>query len=260
MAQSFFGLLTFVCIAYALSNNRKKIPYKAVAIGVGLQIIVAALLLKAPVLKQVFMWLNKGMLGLEEASRAGTSFVFGYLGGGALPFTEATPGSSFVLALQALPIVLLMSAVSALLFHWGVIPVVVRAFSYVLKKSMRVGGAVGVSAAANIFVGMVEAPLLVRPYLARMNRSELFMVMTCGMATIAGTVLVLYATFLNGVIPDAIGHILTASIISAPAALVVATLMMPPEEDVTEGDIEPPDEYHTSMDAITKGTGSGISL
>jgi CNT family concentrative nucleoside transporter len=260
MLQSLFGLVVFIAIAFALSEDKKKIPVRAVAIGVALQIVLAALLLKAPGLKQIFLLLNEGMLAIEAATTAGTSFVFGYLGGGPLPFAESAPGASFLLAFRALPIVLLMSALSAMLFHWGVIPVVVRFFSMLLKKTMRVGGAVGVSAAANIFVGMVEAPLLVRPYLSKMNKSELFMVMTCGMATIAGTVLVLYATFLKGIIPDAIGHILTASIISAPAALVVATLMIPPFDPVTEGDIQPPDDYKNTMEAITKGTTSGISL
>jgi CNT family concentrative nucleoside transporter len=260
IVQSLLGLIVFIGIAFSLSENRKAIPAKSIVIGIVLQILLAAALLKTPGLKQVFLWLNNIMLALEAATMAGTSFVFGYLGGGPLPFTENAPGASFLLAFRALPIILLMSAVSAILFHWGVIQKLVQAFSFILRRTMGLGGAVGVSAAANIFVGMVEAPLLIRPYLSKMNRSELFMVMTCGMATIAGTVLVLYATFLNGIIPDAIGHILTASIISAPAALTVSILMLPSEEAMTEGEIQPPDDYKNTMDAITKGTSSGISL
>src|SRR5213078_2879255 len=134
---------------------------------------------------------------------------------------------SFVLAFRALPLVLVVSALSALLFHWRVLPWIVRGFSLVLEKTMGIGGAVGLSAAANVFVGMVEAPLVVKPYLARLSRSELFMTMVCGMATIAGTVMALYGAILGPVVPDAIGHILIASIVATPAAITVSALMVP---------------------------------
>jgi CNT family concentrative nucleoside transporter len=258
--QSAFGLIVLTALAWGMSENRRSVPVKPVLIGLGLQLAVAALLLKLPPSKQVFFALNRAFLALEEATTAGTRFVFGYLGGGPLPFAETQPGASFVLAFKALPLVLVMSALSALLFYWRVLPAVVRGFSWVLRKTMGIGGAVGVSAAANVFVGMVEAPLLVRPYLRDMTRSELFTVMTCGMATIAGTVLALYAAILGGVIPDAIGHILTASLISAPAAITVAKLMVPETEEVTAGDLTPPQHYSSSMDAVTKGTVDGITL
>ncbi len=259
-ARSAAGLIVLAALAWVLSEDRRAVRWRTVAAGMGLQVAIALVLLRLPPSKHLFLVLNQGMMALEKATRAGTSFVFGYLGGGPLPFPEPSPGAGFVLAFQALPIVLVVSALSALLFHWHVVPWLVRGFSWLLERSLGIGGAVGVSAAANVFVGMVEAPLLVRPYLARMGRGELFTVMTCGMATIAGTVLALYASILKGVIPDAVGHILTASLISAPAAVVVAHLMVPERGEPTGGRIVPPDEYRSSMDAVTKGTVSGVQL
>jgi len=157
--------------------------------------------------------------------------------------------------------VLVISALSSLLFFWKILPFIVNLFSRVLQKTMGIRGAVGVSAAANVFVGMVEAPLLIKPYLSKMSRAELFMVMVCGMSTIAGTVLVLYASILSKAIPDALGHILTASIISAPAALLVASLMVPHAESTqTEGEVSDVNSSNGAMDAITRGTSEGLTL
>ena len=201
-------------------------------------------------------------MALQEATTKGTSFVFGYLGGAPAPFEGGgTPGATtFILAVQALPLVLVVSALSSLLFYWRVLPVIVRGLSWLLQKSMGIGGALGLGAAANIFVGMIEAPLFIRPYLKKMTRCELFTVMTCGMATVAGTVMVLYASILNGVIPNAMAHILIASIISAPAAITVSAIMVPETGERTAGEIVPPRQADSSMDAVTKGTLDGLSL
>ncbi len=255
-----FGLLALLAIAWALSENRRALPWRIVLPGVLLTIVLAVLLLKAPPVQQFFLALNEGLLALERATQAGTSLVFGYLGGAPLPF-ETRPGvSTFILGLRALPLVLVVSALSALLFYWRVLPWLVRLLSAMLEKTLGIGGAVGLSTAANIFVGMVEAPLVVRPYLARLSRGELFMVMTCGMAGVAGTVMVLYASILGPVIPDAIGHILAASIISAPAAIVVAALMIPPQGEPTSGRIDIATGARGAMDAITRGTADGLQL
>jgi CNT family concentrative nucleoside transporter len=164
-----------------------------------------------------------------------------------------------VLAFRALPIVLVISALSALLFYWRVIPAVVRALSFVLEKAMRVGGVVGLSTAANVFVGMVEAPLFVRPYLGRLSRGELFAIMVGGMASIAGTVLFLYGSILGRVMPDAVAHLLIASILSAPAALVISFLMVPPA--ITKGEaLALRSDAAGSMDALTRGTLEGAQL
>ncbi|MGD8901814.1 MAG: Na+ dependent nucleoside transporter N-terminal domain-containing protein, partial [Desulfobacterales bacterium] len=212
--QSIAGLLVFAGIAWCLSENRKQVSIKIPIVGIIIQLAVGIILLKLPIFREFFLLLNRMVLSLQSATTAGTSFVFGYLGGADLPFTETFPGASFILAFRALPLVLLMSALSALLFYWKVLPFVVRAFSWALQKTMRLGGAEGLGVSANIFVGMVESPLFIRPYLKEMTRSEIFTLMTCGMATIAGTVMVLYASILSDKIPDVMGHILTASIIS----------------------------------------------
>jgi CNT family concentrative nucleoside transporter len=258
--RGLFGLAGLMTLAWLASENRRRIPLKTVLLGVLLQLAAALLLLKLPVSRQFFLFLNQAVLALDRATAAGTSLVFGYLGGGPLPFAESAPGASFILAFCALPLVLVVSALSALFFHWRILPRVVGAFSWLLRRVLTVGGAVAVGAAANIFVGMVEAPLLIRPYLARLSRSELFTVMTCGMSTIAGTVLVLYARILQPVIPDALGHILTASLISAPAAIVISQLMVPPVEPATEGGMAGLEPYAGSMDAVTRGTAEGIKL
>ncbi|CAA6603527.1 NupC family protein [Rhodospirillaceae bacterium LM-1] len=258
--QSIAGLLGLVAVAWVFSEGKRLVSWRLVLAGLAVQIALAALLLKFPGVKEAFAALGKLVAVLQGATQAGTSFVFGFLGGGALPFAENAPGSSFVLAFQALPLVLLMSALSALLYHWRILPLVVRSFAFLLEKSMKVGGAVGVSAAANAFLGMVEAPLLIRPYLERLSRGELFVVMTCGMATIAGTVMVLYATFLNGVIPDPIGHLLTASLISVPAAVMVGKIMVPDTGKTASDALAAETLYAGSMDAVAKGTQDGIQL
>jgi CNT family concentrative nucleoside transporter len=258
--QSVAGLVVFCLLAWLIGENRKKIQPQTILIGIGLQLAVGFLLLKLPIFREFFLFLNQLVLTLEKSTTAGTSFVFGYLGGGPLPFEEKYPGSSFIFAFRALPLVLIISALSALLFYWKILPLVVRGFSWVLQKTMGVGGAEGLGVSANIFVGMVEAPLFIRPYLQTMTRSELFTLMTCGMATIAGTVMVLYASVLTRTVPDVMGHILTASIISVPAAVTVSKIMIPETGSLTTGEMSTPVEASGSMDAITKGTLQGVKL
>ncbi len=258
--QSAFGFVAILLLAWLASENRRVVAWRTVIAGIALQIVFAAALLKLAIFKQFFLALNDVLLAIEKATQAGTSFVFGYIGGAPLPFAESGPGSSFSLAFRALPIILVISALSSLLFYWRVLPWIVRQISRVLEKTMGVGGAVGLSTAANIFVGMVEAPLFIRPYLAQLSRGELFIVMTCGMAGIAGTVMVIYASILGPVIPDALGHILIASIISAPAAIVISVLMVPATGAPTSGQLAPAQQASSSMDAITRGTLDGLQL
>ena len=253
------GLTALVAIAWALSEDRLAVRWRVVVSGLILQAVLAALLLLAPVLRNAVFSLNTALGVLERATVAGTSFVFGYLGGGAAPFEASHPEAAFVLAFRALPLVIVVSALSALLFYWRILPLIVRAFAWVLERTMGLGGAVGVSAAANVFTGMVEAPLLVKPYLVRLSRSELFMVMVCGMATIAGTVMALYGAILGPVVPDAIGHILIASIVSTPAAIVVSALMVPGPMSREEA-VELPRIDASAMAAIARGTVEGVEL
>jgi CNT family concentrative nucleoside transporter len=258
--QSTFGFFVLLALTWAISENRRAVPWRIVISGVVLMVVMAALLLKVPLFKQFFFSLNDGLIALEKATQAGTSFVFGYLGGGKLPFAEQPQTSSFVLAFRALPLILVVSALSSLLFFWRVLPFIVRSISAVLEKTMGVGGAVGLSTATNVFVGMVEAPLVIRPYLQQMSRGELFIVMTGGMAGIAGTMMVLYASLLGPVVPEAMGHILSASLITAPAAIVIAALMVPPAGAPTAGTLDAAQESKSAMDAITRGTVDGLAL
>ncbi len=258
--QSLLGFFLLLVFAWAISENRRMLAWRTLFAGAALQFVLAALFLKIPLFKHLFMALNDAVNAIEKATQGGTAFVFGYLGGGPAPFAATHPEASFVLAFRALPLILVVSALSSLLFYWRVLPIVVKAFSRLLEKTMGIGGAVGLGAAANVFVGMVEAPLLVRPYLAQMSRSELFITMSCGMAGIAGTVMVLYASILGPVVPDAMGHILIASIVSAPAAIVVSVLMVPPDRDMTTGELLPAQAARSSMDAVTQGTMEGINL
>jgi CNT family concentrative nucleoside transporter len=254
------GITGLVLLAWLMSEKRHAVPWRAIGAGLLLQLVLAIAMLKLPFAKTALLGLNDGMLALEKATQAGTSFVFGYLGGGKPPYAETDAASSFILAFRALPLVLVVSALSALLFYWRVLPAIVRGVSWVLERVMGVGGVVGLSTAVNVFVGMVEAPLLVRPYLARVSRGELFAIMVGGMASIAGTVLFLYASLLRDVVPGAIGHLFVASIVSAPAALVVAFLMVPPEGEPTGGRIELRSEAENSIDALTRGTLDGAQL
>jgi concentrative nucleoside transporter, CNT family len=258
--QSAFGLVALLALTWTISENRRNVPWRIVISGVILMVILAALLLKVPLIKQFFFFLNDALIGLEKATQTGTAFVFGYLGGGKLPFAEQPQTSSFILAFRALPLILVVSALSSLLFYWRVLPVIVSTMSKVLERIMGVGGAVGLSTAANVFIGMVEAPLVIRPYLQHMSRGELFIVMTGGMAGIAGTMMVLYASILGPVVPEAMGHILSASLITAPAAIVIAALMVPPAGAPTAGRLDGVQESKSSMDAITRGTVDGLGL
>jgi CNT family concentrative nucleoside transporter len=258
--QSALGFAALLALAFLISENRRAVPWRTVAGGAALQVVLALLLLKVPVFRQAFVALNDVLLYLQRATQQGTAFVFGYLGGAPSPFLESGAGTSFVLVFRALPLVLVVSALSALLFHWRVLPIIVRGFSWLLERTLGVGGAVGVSAAANVFVGMVESPLLVRPYLKTMSRGELFMAMACGMATIAGTVMALYASILGNTVPDALAQLLAASLVSVPGALVVAALMVPSTGTPTGGTLASPIQASSSMDAITQGTLKGLEL
>ncbi len=259
--QSAAGLFGFCLLAWILGGCRRGVSARVVAAGLGLQLALAAALLHLPPLRAAFGLLGDGVAALAAATRAGTSFVFGYLGGGPLPFAEAAPGASFILFFQALPLVLVVGALSAVLYHWRVLPLIVSALSRLLGRGFGIDGATGVATAANVFVGMVEAPLLIRPWLARLARPGLFVVMTAGLATISGNMLVVYATLLAPVVPDAAGQLLTASLISAPAAVLTALLMIPgATADAPAEAAPPPRLYDSTMEAIVRGTADGLAL
>ncbi len=259
--QPVLGLCVLLFLAWAVSEARSRWRWRLVLAGLAIQTGLAALALNVPFIGEAVGAVNALVLALDEATRAGTSLVFGYLGGGALPFDESYPGAAFVLAFRALPLVLVMSALSAVLWHWGILPRIIAGLAWVLRRGLGIGGPIGLGAAANVLVGMIEAALLVRPHIATMSRADLFAMMTCGLTTIAGTVLVLYATILGAAIPNGAGHLLVASLISAPAALVVARIMVPVYEDeptAVESDATSP--HAGTMDAIVTGITDGLRL
>jgi concentrative nucleoside transporter, CNT family len=260
--QSLIGVIAILGFAFLISENRRAVPWRPVLVGLAVTFVLALLMLKVPQTEIAFGWINRAVEAVAAATRAGTSFVFGYIGGGPLPFDAKTPGSDFILAFQALPVVLVMSVLSSLLFYWRIMPPIVRVFSWALEKTLDVGGAAGLSTAANIFVGQVEAPLFIRPYLPLLSRSEMFIVMTGGMAGIAGTVFVLYATILANAIPNAAGHIAVASVLGAPAAILISLIMVPDAKaQHTGGKLEDIEQaFDSTMDAIVKGTGAGLEL
>jgi CNT family concentrative nucleoside transporter len=260
--QSALGLCTLIALTWALSERHASVSWRRVAASLALTIVLALLLLKVPPVRAAFAYANNAIDAIAAATRAGTSFVFGYIGGGTLPFDPKFPGADFVLAFQALPVVLVMSVLTTLLFYWKILPPIVRGFSRLLERTLFVGGAVGLSTAANIFLGMVEAPLFIKPYLAKLTRGELFIVMTGGMAGIAGTVLVVYAAILKSIIPDVGGHLIIASVLGAPAAILISELMVPDAtKRKTKGVLGDPEPVASStMDAIVKGTAVGLEL
>ena len=258
--QAIVGVLLFVALAYLLSENRRGVAWRAVAFGIGLQFVLAVVLLKIPVVSQVLFGLNQFVVAIEAATTAGTVFLFGYLGGGELPFNISATDAPYLFAFRVLPQVIVFSVIVALLWHWRILPLFVRGLGWLLRKTMRVGGAVGTAGAASLFLGMVEAPLVIRAYLARLSRSELFTVMTLGMSTVAGSMLVLYASILQGLIPGIVGHIITASLINIVGAIYVSRLMIPEDSAAVSSDSAVDMGYISTVDALTRGTRDGLML
>lgn len=258
--QSVTGILVFSAIAWLLSENRNAVNWRVPIVGILTQLMLALLLLKFPWAKQLFLLLNEAVLMLQSATETGTAFVFGYLGGADLPFTEKSPSGSYILAFRALPLVVVVSALTALLIYWRILPCIVKGFARLFRHTLDLGGPVSLAATVNIFVGMVEAPLFIRPYIGGLSRADLLLVMTSGMSTIAGTVLMLYAGILSPIVPNAAGHLLIASLISVPAAVTMARLMIPAEPYAMESEADIPQEAESTMDAITQGTQKGVEL
>src|SRR5438270_2335890 len=260
--QSALGVFALLAIAWIFGENRREVSLKQAAVGLFVTMLTAIILIKLPIVAHAFGAINDAVGAISSATRAGTSFVFGYLGGGALPFDLKASGADFILAFQALPVVLVMSVLTTLLFYWRILPTIVRGMAWLLERTLGIGGAVGLSTAANIFLGMVEAPLFIRPYLGKLSRAELFLVMTGGMAGIAGTVLVLYATLLAPLIPDAAAHFVIASVLGAPAAILISLIMVPETAATRTGGALDDPELHaaSTMDAIVKGTAAGLEL
>jgi CNT family concentrative nucleoside transporter len=260
VARGLLGLVLFVGVAWAVSEARRAFPWKAVFVGVASQIVLAILLTRVPAVIAFFGAIATGVNFVQSSATAGATFVFGYLGGGPTPFVKA-PGdaSTFIFALQALPAVLLVSALSAVLWHWGILRVIVRGAAWLFGRWFDVSGPVGVSTSACIFLGMVEAPLLVRPLLPKLSRSEVFILMVDGMSVLAGSMMILLGSLLSAKVPGAFAHLLSASLISTPMAITLARVMIPGERTEHEAlKLETP--YRSALDAMTHGTINGLRV
>ena len=258
--QALLGLAVFVAVTLPFSSNRRGVRWPLVAGAVVLQFVICVLLLKVPVISDGFAVVNQAVGALGEATRKGTTFVYGYLGGGDKPFEISNGNVVVIFAFQVLPLVIVMSALSAVLWYWRILPAVVNGISYVFERVLGTKGPAGLGATANIFMGQVEAPLLVRPYIATMTRYELLILMTAGMATIAGSVMVIYAAMLGEQFRDILTHLLIKSIMSVPASILFAHLLLP---DTTSSELEggkAPRIYEGTMDAISRGTADGLGI
>ena len=261
-AQGLIGIGLLLLLAWALSENRaERPPWRWIGAALLIQLGLALLLVRVPVVWNVVTLANGAVSAIEKATLVGSSYMFGYVGGAPLPFALAPSQTPpVIIAFQILPLVIVFSALSALLWHWGILARVVKGLSWILQRSMGVSGVVGLAGGANLFLGVVESPLVVRAYFERISRSELFAIMVLAMSTISGAVLVLYASTLARVVPDATGHMISASIISLPAALLLARLMVPGRVETPDDEIEPALRYDGSMDAIVRGTMDGVQL
>ncbi len=260
--QSALGLVAFVAIAWAFSSGKGRFPVFAAVWTIAAQIAIAALLLYLPPAREALVSLRGAVEALQAATTVGTSFVFGYLGGAEPPFAVTNEGALFNFAFGALPLVIFFSGLSSLFWHWGVLKIFVRGFAFFLERIFRIGGAVALSSAANTFLGQTEAPLMVRPFLERVSRAELFIIITGGFATVAGSVMALYSIVLANIDPSILGHIIVASIISVPAAILMAQVMMPAEREEAPTGADAADDfaYASSMDAFMRGVTDGLSL
>ncbi len=261
-AQSLIGLSLTLLLCWAMSEDRKQFPWRLAIGAIGVQIGLVALMFGVPQARAVVSGINEAVDGLASATAQGTQFVFGYLGGGAQPYSVANPSSLFVFAFQVLPLILVISALSALLWHWKILRWITRGFGYLFQKTMGLGGASALATAANIFLGMVETPIIIKGYLDKLSRAELFMMMVVGLATVAGSTMVAYAMILKATLPNAAAHVLVASIVSAPAGVLLARIMIPekPGEGGAYADYSSDLLYDSSIDAISKGVADGLQV
>lgn len=258
--QGLIGVIVLLMIAWAFSEQRKGVKIREIVVGVGIQTLLAFFLLRVEIVREALLGLNYVVRAIEYATTEGTKVVFGFLGGDTVPFELTTDTAPYIFAFRVLPQILVFSVVISLLWYWKILPPIIRMFAAILRRSLGVGGAVGVSASASVFLGMVEAPMVIRAYLKNLTRSELFVVMTCGMSTVAGSIMVLYANLLGSTIDGALGHVLIASVVNVIGAVYVARIMVPEDSGSEAGDLVDSLKYESVMDAISRGGSDGLRL
>lgn len=258
--QNILGIIILLFLAWLFSEKKKDFPWRFASLALLLHFLLAIILLKIPFVRDILALGGRGVDLIASASREATVFVFGYVGGGDTPFEVVNEHAQLILAFQVLPQIIFLSVIIAVLWHWKVLPKIIEGFAWLLERSIKISGALGVGASSSIFLGMIEAPMVIRAHLNQMSRPELFTLMTCGMATVSGTVMLLYSSFLRDRIADSFGHILTASVIAVPAALLIARIVMPSQNSATPQKLTHQLSYESTLDAVTKGTQSGLQV
>jgi CNT family concentrative nucleoside transporter len=260
MIQPVIGIFVFFLICYFLSENRRDIKYFSFLRSLITQMALAVIILQFPPIKEAFYWMGEALVGLKNATIAGTSFVFGYIGGGEHPFEVTTTKHAFIFGFQVLPMVIVISALSMLLSHWRILPFVFKGLSWVFSRLFGVSGGLGAYSAVKVFFGQTEAPLFIRAYLGQMSRGELFTVVVLGFATTSAVTIPIYATILGDLIPNIMTHLLTASIINIPAAIALSRVLIPYQNQGGSGDITMPYKFPNTIEAISKGTADGARM
>jgi CNT family concentrative nucleoside transporter len=261
-AQSLTGLAATLAVCWAISEDRRRFPWKLAIGAVAVQAALVLLLFGVPAARGVLQAMGQAVDGLGASTQDGTRFVFGFLAGGDQPYPLSNPSSLYILAFHVLPVILVVCALSALLWHWRILKWIVKGFGFLFQRTLGLRGAPALATAATIFMGQVEGPIFIRAYLAALTRSELFMLVTVGMSCVAGSVMVAYATILKDVLPNAAAHLLTASIISAPAGVLLARIIVPAEPDEAHGELGAAEDksYASSVDALIRGTSDGLTV
>jgi len=263
-AQSLVGILLTIGLCWAISENRRRFPWKLTLGAIAVQAILVLALFGLPVLRTGLAGVGQAVDGLSNSTQAGVAFVFGFLAGTPnQPYNLVNPSSLFVFAFRVLPVILVVCALAALLWHWRILKWITQGFGVIFEKTMGLRGPPALATAATVFMGQVEGPIFIRSYLPSLSRSELFMLIAVGMACVSGSTMVAYATILKDVLPGAAAHVLTASIISAPAGVLLARILVPRvPEDEKSGDHDPAADkvYESSVDALIKGTSDGLSI
>ncbi|ESQ81622.1 sodium dependent nucleoside transporter [Asticcacaulis sp. AC466] len=260
--QSLLGIAVILLVCWGLSENKKRFPVFLALGAIGVQVALILLLFAIPQSRVLLDGISAGMSALSDATSHGMQFVFGYMGGGTQPYQVTNEGALFVFALRVLPLILVIAALSALLWHLGVLKVIIRAFGFVFEKLIGLGGASALGVSSNIFVGNVESLIIIRAYLDKLTRSEVFMMLVVGMANVAGSTMVAYVLILNDVLPNAGGHILAAAIVSAPAGVLLARIIVPETVDrkAEKVDYSSSLKYDSAVDAVSKGTADGMMV
>ncbi len=261
-ARSLVGVILIILVTWAFSENKRRFPFFLALGSLALQAVLVLALFAAPNAQALLNGVNAAVDGLSRATDRGTQFVFGYLGGGDQPYARLPEDAPppFIFGFRVLPLILVISALSALLWHWKILKWITQGFGFVFQRTMGLTGPSALAVAANIFMGMVESPIVIRAYLDRLTRSELFLMMVVGLATVAGSTMVAYAMILQPVLSNAAGHVLVASIISAPAAILLSRIMIPEEKGGAHLEDGEELKYQSSMDAVTRGVQDGVMV